>query len=215
MMRALLVSLGVILAGAAGAGAWTLSAAPSPTLASLLSFAGWVQAPGARSPDYQIRLELPQTHRLAARGKLPAQPAQSSAPANSAQEAGIVAPNERERPAPAGETRASRSGLLDMKFDIATFGKLVSASDGTLRTSKPLSHGGKRVGSIDLALGHGSTVAVDRRALETLVGAEDAKVAAALAGMDGEMVSFDALRDRGIRIRYDALADAVVIEGGT
>jgi hypothetical protein len=211
-MRPLVVFLGATLAGAAVACAWALGGASSPAFATLLSYAGWQQTRLAPPPDYQIRLELPQAHRLATADELRPQNSDSSELAETTSEAAVTAPGEHL--GPADDAKAPRSGLVALKFDIATFGKLTPAGDGTLRTSKPLSHGGKRVGSVDLALGHGSTVAVDRHALQSLVGVENEKVGAALAGLDGEMVSFDALRDRGVRIRYDALADAVVIDGG-
>lgn len=214
MIRMLALAAGLGVAGAAGA--WALSTAV-PRAAELLSSAGWDGEGGASPPAYQIRLELPQTRRpeadgteFSADGGLPDRPDLALESAPLAVEAGTQPP-----PARAAAAQSPRSGLLDMDFDIATFGKEAPAiGSRTIRTSKPLNHGGNRVGSVDLALGQGSVVSVDRHALQTLVAGKDDKIAAALAAMEGEMVSFDALRDRGIRIRYDPLADAVVIDGG-
>lgn len=77
---------------------------------------------------------------------------------------------------------------------------------------KSVSLGGNALGTVELALGQGSVVAVGRRDLQSLVAGKDEGLSAALDGIEGDLVSFDTLRDRGVRIRYDALADMVVID---
>ncbi|MGX7952853.1 hypothetical protein ACWPM1_09840 [Tsuneonella sp. HG249] len=110
----------------------------------------------------------------------------------------------------------SNSGVLGVIFDISTFGKGAGASgDRAVRVQKPLILSGSRLGSVELALGQGSIVSIDRQSLQTLVAGKDEEVTAALAGFQGERVTFDELRDRGIGIRYDPLADAVVIAGSS
>ncbi|MGX7926336.1 hypothetical protein ACWPMX_07160 [Tsuneonella sp. HG094] len=115
--------------------------------------------------------------------------------------------------APASVT--PRNGLLPAKFDIATFGRTVTDADTELRARKPLIVGGERVGALELAMGQGSIVSVDRAELAGLLGDRVPDLSAALARLGTERVTFDTLRTREIRIRYDALSDAVVIEDRT
>lgn len=215
MMRGLALPGGLVLAGAVGVGAWALSVAPPASMAGLRSLVEAAPASRPGAPGYPIRLKLPRTSRLGAGAAASTEVEGATPPAGAAAQHAISTGDDADGPSEARAAAPPHSGLLDMHFDIATFGKVAPPGGGrTIRTSKALNHGGNRVGSVDLALGHGSVVSVDRQALQTLVAGEDERIAAALAGMEGEMVSFDALRDRGIRIRYDPLADAVVIDGG-
>lgn len=115
--------------------------------------------------------------------------------------------------APASVT--PRNGLLPAKFDIATFGRTVTDADTEFRARKPLIVGGERIGALELAMGQGSIVSVDRAELAGLLGDRAPDLSAALARLGTERVTFDTLRTREIRIRYDALSDAVVIEDRT
>lgn len=216
MIRTFAVASGLVLTGVAAAGAWALGWAPAASMARLRALVEPAPADRTSPSGYPIRLELPQAQGRAAGAATPAPANDLGNAATLSPDQAVLSADEGGRPPAARAAMSSRPGLLDVQFDIATFGKVAPPSGGrTIRTSKSLNHGGSRVGSVDLALGQGSVVSVDRQALQTLVGDKDENLAAALAGMEGEMVSFDALRDRGVRIRYDPLADAVVIDGGT
>lgn len=107
----------------------------------------------------------------------------------------------------------ARDGLLPARFDIATFGRTVTDADTEFRTRKSLIVGGERVGALELAMGQGSIVSVDRAELAGLLGDRAPELSATLARLGTDRVTFDTLRTREIQIRYDALTDAVVIEG--
>ena len=121
-------------------------------------------------------------------------------------------PTAQKSPIPA----ETRNGLVPLAFDLARYGaQAEAASPGTaggLRDNKQLVVGGTKVGSIALVVGEGATVSVDRQALLSLVGDRDPALAASLARVPGDQVTFEALRSRDVAIRYDPLADTVVIE---
>lgn len=215
MIQGRAIAFGVCLAVAAGAGAWSLGDRP----ASVAKLRGLVESTPSslRNSQYPIRLELPQ----------PRAPARISSQADGrgtgTDDSSIAAKSLAPGPAQTDSSQAipvqaATSGepaLLGISFDVASFGRIAPQPvEGAVRTSKSLIHRGQRVGAIRLTLGPGSVVSVERGALRTLIADKDPRIAEAIASIDADTVPFDALRDRGVRIRYDALADAVVIDGG-
>jgi len=177
----------------------------------------WLVTPtgSARGSPYQVRVKLPDsaplaapaaaTHEDAGDETMPSQPPIANALEDPADKAPTGFDQAFDRPERAADAR----------FDIRAYGTALPAGrDGLLRSKKTVSLGGTRLGSVDLAMGRGSMVAVDRRALLALMMGRDERVATALTETDGELVSFDALRDRGVKIRYDALGDTIVIDSG-
>lgn len=224
--------LAVLVPVIVGAGAWVGYADPFVAKTQLVSLPSASSSSDDSNPAYPVRLTLPWARPWASilatpseAHLLPAGP--SDAPAElTASEADVIPPEASDPPlAPSSDPAAStiargssaafasRSVLTDFKFDISTFDQTAPArSERSIVTKKAVSLGGNALGTVELALGHGSVVAVGRRDLQSLVAGRDEGLSATLATMEGDLVSFDALRDRGVRIRYDALADAVVIE---
>lgn len=108
--------------------------------------------------------------------------------------------------------QATQSGLLAARFDIATFGRIATEDDAEFKARKPLIVSGEKIGALELAMGQGSLVSVDRAELAKLLGGRVPALSDALTRLGTERVTFDTLRSRDIQIRYDALSDAVVIE---
>lgn len=224
MTRRLAHGLAVLVPGVVGAGIWAVHADPFVAEKRLVTLPS-ASSSDDSNPGYPVRLTLPQARPWASfltttsqADLLPAEP--SDAPANAMPADAFDQPLAR-FPEPAPSTRAgefsaafaSRSAVTDLKFDISTFGRTAPAkSERSIVAEKAVSLGGKALGAVELSLGHGSVVAVGRRDLQSLVAGKDEGLSAALAAMEGDLVSFDALRDRGVRIRYDALADTVVID---
>lgn len=72
--------------------------------------------------------------------------------------------------------------------------------------------GGNRLGTLELAVGQGASVSVDRRALASLLAARAPALTEALARKKDDRVTLNSLRTRDVAIRYDPLVDALVIE---
>lgn len=200
---------GLLGAGTLLVGAWGLGSQRIP----LASLSRWL-APEPPT-GYRLRLELPESSPVSDGAQLaPAIPPETEVTGVSGE---VEVPSERASPpSEFTEAFAPSTRMAAIRFDIRAFGKVAPASDDRIvRASKTLRLGAQRLGSIDLALGQGSVVSVDRQALRALVANDDAQIASVLAGMDGEMITFDTLRDRGVRIRYDPLTDAVVLDSAS
>lgn len=181
---------------------------------------GWATefAPPSFAPSYPVRFALPPTPAS------PAAPSPASATLPRAEPAAeghlpVIPPTSLFSPKAPGEptARAAESvkpALIASDFRIGDWSRAISAPSGAVRARKNVRLGSRALGSVGLALGQGSVVMIDRDELQALAAPVDAGLAAALAEIQGEMVSFDTLRDRGVGIRYDAIADAVVIESG-
>ncbi len=204
---AILTMVGLVAVGSAAA-AWLLPPGSFDT-------GGRSSRPAASRdgsvPAYPVRVALPAPH-IVTSGEAaiaPGAPPRDLATGLAVREADKIEPPGAPPPPSASPSRA---GLLESDFSIAGFARGGSAPEGGVRASKTVRLGPVVLGSVELALGHGSVVMVERGGLQALLASKDARLAAALADLDGEMVPFDALRDRGVSIRYDPLADAVVID---
>lgn len=105
---------------------------------------------------------------------------------------------------------AARSALG--RFNVADFGTSALDDGDQVRTTKPVFVAGNRVGTIELAVGRGASVSLDPGALAALVGDRAPPLTAALARVDANRVTLSALRTRAVSIRYDPVADALLIE---
>ena len=198
--------------------------APAAAFARLV-FNGDGGAKAAASLDYPVRIELPVSTAAADAARGPASIADPSVvdtlpEIESAIERvdqwtmdepklAALSPPRSDVSAP---VRSARPGVVSARFEIATFGRVATASDNEVRARKPLVVSGEKIGAIELAMGQGSIVSVDRQELSDLVGNRAPALSAALARLEGDRVTFDTVRTREIRIRYDALSDTVVIE---
>lgn len=98
------------------------------------------------------------------------------------------------------------------RFNVTDFGSSALDEGGQVRTTKPVFVAGNRVGTIELAVGRGASVSLDPRALAVLVAGRAPALTAALARTEGDRVALSALRNRAVSIRYDPVADALLIE---
>lgn len=102
--------------------------------------------------------------------------------------------------------------LPPTRFNVADFGASALDEGGQVRTVKPVVVSGSRVGTIELAVGRGASVSLDPRALAALVADTAPALTAALARAEGDRVTLSALRNRAVSIRYDPVADALLID---
>lgn len=205
------VSLSAVLA--AGAAAWATGYFPR------ITGVGAARQASGDAGQYPIRMTLPQARPFA--NKLEVVEALvvvsgDEEKSDFAEQMGIDPDDARMAlPRPPGAPAATRSenGLLTLDFDLSRYGASAQAdASGGTRDTKQLIVGGQKVGAIPLLIGDGATVSVDRQTLLSLVGERDPALAASLARVPGEQVTFEALRSRDVAIRYDPLADTVVIE---
>ncbi len=189
--------------------------------------AGWSES---GSGVHRISMQSPTEHPYPLRNALPpAMPVESTEDAEPTQPPSAL---QREGPAPpepavAAATRASevapeqpaQATILPAEtkrpevFDIRQFGSggTLDAKDVILAT-KPVILGRDRLGSVELAVGKGASVSIDRRELARLLGDRAPSLSASLERETGARVPLSALRTREVAIRYDPIADAVVIE---
>lgn len=198
-----------VLAGATAVAAWSLGAMDYPLEVSRYTI-NLTETPESR-PRYPVRVELPQT--------IPVTNASAAAerdmpePKALAGDAGLQPPVAIALTGKGGaQTSADGSSLLKVDFDIATYGRVAPSGETGLRDSKAVILDGARLGQVDLSLGQGSVVSVDRRGLAELVRKRDPQLSAALEEIAGERITLDALRDRRVRVRYDPISDALLIE---
>lgn len=98
-------------------------------------------------------------------------------------------------------------------FDIRNFGTGGATEGGEMvRTTKAVILGGNPLGAIELAVGQGASVSVDRKALTALLGDKAPALSAALEREKSDLVTLETLRTRDVAIRYDPIRDALVID---
>jgi hypothetical protein len=210
----LIAGLGATIAGV---GAWAASAAPPFPWSGLIGTDGdFFQAP--IQTGYPIRLELPVAIPVSpivsaslpvTGGQSPVEPTDLASPAPPETEALASSSKLETHRAPTG----LRGSMVAVAFNISEFGQSAALDeDGKIRTSKPVYLAGNRLGAIELAVGQGASVSVDRDDLAALVGDRAPTLTDALSRLTGERVTLDALRTRDVAIRYDPLTDALVID---
>ncbi len=84
---------------------------------------------------------------------------------------------------------------------------------GTIDVRKPIRIGGGAPGKIDVKIGSGANIYLNGGQLASLYAAQGRAIKPP-AGIDGDgFVSLSELRGAGLKIRYDATGDALVIDG--
>ena len=219
MTRRFSLSIGAACLTACLAAIWSIEALPTESWMQQFSRDRDGELGGFGVPNYPIRMELPPLQAAVDAAASPsAQPGLTatlpSAAAERVEDWIMGEPRLAAKPiaAPFQAPAEDKPALIPTRFDIATFGHTATEADTEFRARKPLIVSGERVGAVELAMGQGSIVSVDRAELAGLLGDRAPELSAALARLGTERVTFDTLRTREIRIRYDALSDAVVIE---
>ena len=211
MNRQWVITIALLLAGAAAAAAWASGAVPAVN--SL--FASHERSSTSIAGTYPIRLVLPESRPFENPAAVAAALAKVAVDAKTedfAERMGIDPDFAVTAKSPTTRTTAS-PGLVSIDFDLGQYGRSAVPDPGKgLHDSKPVIVGGQRVGNIALVIGDGATVSVDRSSLLALVGTRDPALADSLGRVSGDLVTFESLRSRDVAIRYDPLADAVVIE---
>jgi hypothetical protein len=189
----------------------------APSWADFVGRPGDVPQPNAlRGSNYPLSMELPDAERLASNSAGGRSPAGTSAPSEPVEETGSQLTQPPAELARARGPATARQSLLPVDFDVADFGDSAAVDEGgKVRTSKSVILGGSRLGTIELAVGRGASVSVDRRVLTALVGDKAPELTAALSRVAGDRVTLDSLRNREVAIRYDPVADALVIDSGS
>lgn len=193
--------------------AWVVSGNPTT------SWAEFARAPSDRRPSEMPRSGYPVSMELPKPVRAERAPFNGSSPdrQSSLTERGETSDARLGQPAAeAPRTQAPAAGgrlLVPVDFNVADFGTSAALEEsGRVRTTKPVVIAGNRIGVIELMVGRGASVSVDRRALAALVGDKAPELTAALSRTEGELVTLDALRNRQVAIRYDPLTDTLVIE---
>ncbi|MCT2558921.1 hypothetical protein N0B51_08010 [Tsuneonella sp. YG55] len=212
--------LGIVAlaAGMALAAAWAVRAGAMPDWSAPPGVRGadW-KGPGAERP-YPLRLALPPPVGTDAPPQEARNLSEAAGKPQGPQMPGQPEAVEPARAVPITGTSArvasrSEPQRIPGGFDIRDFGT-GGASDGSnlVMTTKPVILGGSRLGAIELAVGRGASVSLDRRALSALLADRAPELSAALDRETSDRVTLDALRTRDVAIRYDPLRDALVIE---
>jgi hypothetical protein len=197
--------------------AWTISSGQAERWTEILEASKFPSATKSKASSYPLAMEIP--------GAVPADSVNPVAPASSPTPVPVSAAltNAPTNIAIAPPVMPSGIGAVlpklngpppsTARFDVTKFGNTGSLDEsGAIKTSKPVILGGSRLGSIDLAVGRGASVSIDRNALAALVGDKVPALTATLSRAEGDRVPLEALRSRDVAIRYDPLADALVID---
>ncbi|ANY20968.1 hypothetical protein A6F68_02472 [Tsuneonella dongtanensis] len=213
MVRLFATSLAGLAVAAASLAAWNANANPSATWGSHLLTHREMPVVGNGAGGYPIRLELPEPTPVALASTTSAEVSEevpgTDQNLETEAEPTAVAPDGQQR----GKPALGPGIMLAFDFDIAQFGNGGALDEaGQIRTSKPVILAGNRLGAINLSVGKGASVSVDRQALATLVADKSPALSDRLSRLEGDQVTLDSLRSREVAVRYDALTDAIVID---
>ncbi|MGN3975488.1 hypothetical protein [Tsuneonella sp. SYSU-LHT278] len=167
-------------------------------------------------PAYPLKIALPPSAPPARPPEMDSTfaptPAPEASPARS-EETGAAPQISRIREPSVSSAGQPGQARIPPGFDIRNFGSGGAAEGGIVaRTTKPVFLGGRSLGAIELAVGQGASISVDRRALSALLADRAPTLSAALERETSDMVTLDALRTRDVAIRYDPLRDALLID---
>lgn len=195
--------------------AWAFKTGALPEWKAASLSAMFSEAPVSADRSYPLRLALPPAKPVG--GMKNAQRSNSFAlePRGTTFTPGteLASPSVSE-PTPGQPTmRISKPERLPEAFDIRDFGSAgVPEGKDVLLAAKPVVLRGERLGAVELAVGKGASVAIDRRALADLLGDRAPALSASLERETTDQVPLSALRSSEVAIRYDPIADAIVIE---
>ncbi|WP_435417885.1 hypothetical protein WAB17_13615 [Parerythrobacter aurantius] len=114
--------------------------------------------------------------------------------------------------------RADNSSFIPLNFSLpqtsGSSAALAAATDGSIRVRKVVQSGTREIGAVDIVIDRTSLLLMDIADARKLVDGNDQK-AAKLAGFPPSgLVTFKALREKGIDLRYDPNRDIIVLGGG-
>ncbi len=165
----------------------------------------------AASPaQYPIRLEIPAPTQV---DVLPSGDDSSSDPV-SENALALIEPADDSSPVTLGtvngpvSTRPEIDVLLPVEYDLSRGGD----SEGTIEVEKTLMFNGKKVSPLPVKIVGGATILVSRSDLLGRLEAEGIELKGAEMLPNVEHVSFRQLRNAGLEVRYDPVADAIILK---
>lgn len=105
-------------------------------------------------------------------------------------------------------TAVSQNGVLPVEYNLARGGD----SEGAIEVSKSLVLNGKNVAPLSVQIVGGATILVSRSDLLGRMKAANIELSGARMLPNVEHVSFRQLRDAGLEVRYDPVADAITLK---
>lgn len=210
--RAISLSVGGLALAAGLATALAVNAEPPSSVTRFLADRDLYSISLVRG-DYPVWMELPELSSPETSSKQDS----GEVPADDLIEPELAAMEEAvdvgERPEMANVGNSTGRMVAPLKFSVTDFGMAASVDvSGKIRTSKPVMLAGNRLGTIELAVGQGASVSIDRQSLADLVGDRSPALASTLTRLEGDRVTLEEIRSREVAVRYDPLADALIIE---
>lgn len=210
--RSISLSIGVVVMTAGLATVLAIGTGSNSTSARLLADRDLRSVELARN-DYPVWMELPRLSTVEAESveRLEGEPTNELLALDSEAAEQVVGTDQS---SPGGASTKSPGGLVQpLEFNVTDFGMAASLDEGgKIRTSKPVMLAGNRLGTIELAVGQGASVSIDRKSMANLIGDKSPALASTLTRLAGDRVTLEELRSRDVAVRYDPLADVLVIE---
>lgn len=210
--RSISLSIGVVVMTAGLATVLAIGTGSNSTSARLLADRDLRSVELARN-DYPVWMELPRLSSVEAESveRLEGEPTNELLALDSEAAEQVVGTDQS---SPGGASTSSPGGLVQpLEFNVTDFGMAASLDEGgKIRTSKPVMLAGNRLGTIELAVGQGASVSIDRKSMANLIGDKSPALASTLTRLAGDRVTLEELRSRDVAVRYDPLADVLVIE---
>lgn len=109
--------------------------------------------------------------------------------------------------------RGSRADMMAVDFDLSRWGRAPSSDDRGKRTTsiKSVRFDAEAVGRIEVWVGDDAIIFVRAEDMAQLL-SSDAAIAGRIAAAKSEMLSLGQLRDLGLTVRYDPIADAIEMQ---
>lgn len=210
--RSISLSIGVVVMTAGLATVLAIGTGSNSTAARLLADRDLRSVELARN-DYPVWMELPRLSSVEAESaeRLEGEPTSELLALDSEAAEQVVGTDQTST---GGASTSSPGGLVQpLRFNVTDFGMAASLDEGgKIRTSKPVMLAGNRLGTIELAVGQGASVSIDRKSMADLIGDKSPALASTLTRLAGDRVTLEELRSSDVAVRYDPLADVLVIE---
>jgi hypothetical protein len=191
---------------------WAALSSPARRWASFADTPTGQGQAGSRRAPYPVAMKLPEVA-FAGNSSVDERPLTQEARRDDTSEMTVERPAVPVAKVPrAISPGSSAASSAPGRFMVTDFGSSALDEGGQVRTTKPVFVAGNRVGTIELSVGRGASVSLDPRALAALVADTAPALTAALERAEGDRVALSALRNRAVSIRYDPVADALLIE---
>lgn len=119
---------------------------------------------------------------------------------------------------PADDAEAAALGLAPIDFDLGTTtaagSSSVRAEGNRIEITKPLYSNGVELGSLAVTIDQNARLFTQRADLQALLQADEAATRRISRIENEGLVSFQRLREYGVSLRYDPIADRIVLQPG-